>query len=195
MPRGKSKYPTTVVGQSAIADIICAECKIGCVQQHISKWRKTVGQATNEPFPAPRPGNRYHVKDCLAWVRANILPFQSTNGKPDAVMERESVKAQMAREQLEDLQEERAIRRGQLIDRETAKQTAIGVVQRLQNLCVEQDEQELPRFCIDTLKALNVAPEIVSQFNERLIKKAQELTDRRITEFITAKVNPLEEVK
>ena len=181
------KIPKTIQGMSGIASLINQEygttLGIFCTRRDIDRWRK--GQLVPngvEPFPAPESDNCYNVAKCRRWVASYIEKkgdsptIESLEVKAEAVARRERARAN--REERLDRKE-----KGDLIERAVAEIDAIGIVQRLHNSCTLQDEQEIPTFCAETLRNLNLQPDTIAVFLAKLTEKMQTITARRVAMF------------
>ena len=181
------KPPKSIPSMDGIAGLINQEygerLGLSCDRFLISKWRraKQVPPGVG-PFPAPNNRNSFEVGPCFQWVEKYIAAkssapvIESVEAKAEASARRERARAN--REQRLDAKEA-----GLLIERAVAEIDAIGIVQRLHNSCTLQDEQEIPNFCAETLRNLNLQPETTSIFIARLTEKMQTVTARRVAMF------------
>lgn len=180
-------YPKMVRGQTAIAELINRRFRIECFQTYIGRWRKLQGVRGNTPFPAPHGANKYDVAECFAWVEEFIMPHRTGGAVAPASAETfESMTAldkRIKERKLQLLTFEVGASERKLIARQKAEQTSIAVIRRLQQFCVNQDEKEMPAWCSDTLRMLNVEPDKVRAFLARYQEQCRLLTDRRVEKF------------
>lgn len=183
----------SVTGLTRIAEEINAvygvSLGMSCTKQLVGRWRK------GDQLPAgmvrfPRPtgnGTIFRVQECFDWVERYIeakaatpsITVTEAENKAQAATRRERAKAN--REERLDKKEAETV-----VDRSNAENETMGIVQRLHNTVIDQDEREITSFCQETLKNLNVPQESIAVFMGKLTERQQNVTARRVEMFRTA---------
>lgn len=149
-------------GGPEMAAIIQSKLGIVCTRGDIARWKKAPPNP-DDRFPIPTDGNRYVIKDVLAWVKRNIAGDKNQQ----ELFQRAA--REKAQDEIDRIAHERILRErelGQYIDRNLAKTTFIGALKKHHSFCKQVIEQRVA----DVTLANRIVDEI-----EELIGKASKI--------------------
>ena len=181
----------SVQGQTEIASLL--NFRYGDIvgvafnRQLIQRWR--AGRfipAGIGRFPSPDGANRYNVQACCRWMESYITaraknPVLIRTDETASESKRRLETARANREERKNLIEE-----SETIEKKTALQDSLGIIQRLQGSLPADHAHEIQAFTGNTLVSLGASPEIIAKLTGRLAEKLNEVAQRRAGMFAAA---------